>query len=492
VDIGDVPAFDEDLEGWLDHHFPATDLNGITLRISGFGDPYHENPVYAARYTERRERVERRFNVNLDFSNDDIVAIAGGWSDVPDAVVASIAAGDPLVHLFRGNAGYWFPSLANGGHLRDMDATIRSRLPGAYFNYIGESATGRAYGFMTGPAYAWNILAYNRDLIRSVGMEYTPSEMFIQGRWSYDDFYEYLAELNSRLPAEVTPLGAHQNWLKRFLVFSNGGYIVNPRTRIPGHLNDNTMTALNFMARLVEDGLFLQPGFVAPEPEGTSPFPTGHMSWAAAFVGGSHADLFRDGLVAIGSAAPWDFGWIGENFEFGVVPPPWGPDINFPGNWRDLKTHTPYQSVFNDGSSIMLVNGTPDAVTPDVYINMVFTWYENDAERLVDNMTGNMSPDGVMSLGSSQYLFTDTDVMLWEWYASNSVFEIMDGSNYWTLPVQQAWLNSLGGMTDFRTSFEAIMPHLVWAQYDAGIILRENIPDHLWVLAAEYGAGLEE
>ncbi|MCL2284773.1 MAG: hypothetical protein FWC32_00240, partial [Firmicutes bacterium] len=216
--------FDSDLEGFLDYHFPATDLGGITLRWVGFGNPYHYNEVNAARYQERRERVERRFNVNLEFiEGDDIVAIAGAWGDVPDVMVASIAAGDPIAHLWRGNAGYWFPVLANGGHLRSMDSYLRANLPASFYSYLGESATGVAYGFNFGPAYAWNIFTYNRDMIRGVGMEMTPSEMFMAGRWSLEDFYEYVVQLNALLPAEVTAVGMHENWWMRMAVYANGG-----------------------------------------------------------------------------------------------------------------------------------------------------------------------------------------------------------------------------------------------------------------------------
>ena len=491
----DVPAvapdFDEDMMGFLDYHFPATDLGGITLRWVGFGNPYDDNEVYAARASERRARVEERFNVTLEFiENDDIVAIAGGWGDVPDVMMASVAAGNPIAHLFRGNAGYWFPTLANNGYLVSMDSALRTRLPWSFFEYFGESTDGIAYGFNYQPAYSWNIMTYNRDMLRRVGMEMMPSDMFREGRWSLDDFYEYLVELNALLPDDVYALGIHQSWWKRMAVFANGGYIVNPRTRVPGLLMEETLEPLVFLQRLVQEGLFIQPGWIPADADPPPAIEGGFWSWGPAMIGGSHTDLFADERSAIASLAPWDFGWVGERFEFGIVPPPWGSNVTFPGDWRDLKTHTPYKSQFNDATANMIIRGTPDVVTPDVFINMIFTWYEGRALNLVNIHDDLAETGGILRLGSSQYLFTPGDVELWEWYASNSVFEIMDGSNYWILPMSEAWLNTLGGTRDFRSTFEAVMPNLVWAMYDANILRRENIPADMWALAEEFGANI--
>ena len=483
ADLAGGPDF-SDLEAWLDYHFPATDLGGITLRVNGFGNPYHENPVYAARYQERRERVERRFNVNLEFL-EDIVAVAGAWGDVPDVIMASVAAGDPLVHLFRGNTGYWFPSLANGGYLVNMDAYVRANFPSNYYYSVGEAGDGTIYGFSNTPPYAWNVMVYNRDMIRAIGMEYTPSEMFMAGRWSLDDFYEYLVELNRLLPAETIPLGMHPQWWWRMATYANGGYILNPRTSAPGLLLDETLEPLDFLQRLVQDGLFQQPTFFSEE-DGSS-IPGGNWSWGDQFIGGSWGDLFREGRFAISNSAPWGFEDLGTHFEFGIIPPPWGSNVTFPGDWRDLKTHTPYKSVFNDATTAMMVRGTPEIVTPEVFVNILYTFYTDDGLRLIENRE-LLGEGGILRLNSSNHLFTPEDVALWEWYASNSTWEGMDSGGFWDISVHNAWLNTLGGTGDFRSAFEAIMPSMVWRLYDFGRLQRENIPEAMWIQASEFGA----
>jgi len=485
--------FDADLDGFLDQYFPATDLGGITLRWVGFGSPDHYNETYATRWTAAKERVEQRFNVNLEFiENDDIVAIAGAWGDVPDVMIASIVAGDPIANLWRGNAGYWFPLLANNGHLRSMDSYLRANVPEGFFAFLGESATGTAYGFNWSPAYSWNIFTYNRDMIRGVGMEMTPSEMFVAGRWSLEDFYEYVVELNSLLPSDVTPVGMHENWWKRLAIYANGGYILNPRTSVPGLLHEESLEPLRMLQRLVQEGLYLQPGWHGADEDPAPHVPEGMWSWAPRFIGGSHMELFRNGNVAISSMAPWDFQTTSTYFEFGIVPPPWGSNVTFPGDWRDLKTHTPYTSVFNDASTNMIIQGTPDVVTSEVFFNMVFTWYAHNRGHLVRLVEmRDYEGDGILRLGSSQYLFTQLDEELWEWYASNPTWEGMDSGGYWLPSQNDAWRNTLGSGGDFRAAFEAAMPQLIWNLYDFGRIQRENIPAEMWTLAEEFGAGIE-
>jgi len=494
-DVATAPDI-SDFDAFLDWYFPATDLGGITLRWAGFGNPYDDNPVYAARNQASRERVESRFNVTLEFLENDSIEVATGatWGTVPDAIIASIAAGDPVTHLFWGNGAYWFPTLANGGYLRNMDSFVRNNFPLAYWEFVGQAADGTVYGFMDMPPYAWNIFVYNRDLIRSVGMDMTPSEMFVAGRWSLDDFYNYLVELNALLPDDVTAFGPHPTWFKRMATFANGGYIVNPHTHVPGLLLEETLEPLRLFQRLVQDGLFLQPGFMTHD-EG-SPFPGGHFTWGAAFIGGSHDELFRSGRVAIANSAPWGFEGSGENFEFGVVPPPWGSNVTFPasGDWRDLKSQTAYNSVFNDANAAMILQGTPDVVTPEVFANMVMTWRGPDAAGLLveqrELLAQGFQGEIIRSLNSSQHLFTALDVEIWEWYANNSTWENMDGVGL-PLAYSDIWLNSLGSGADFRAGFESIMPEIVWTMYDNGTLLRENIPAAMWAQAEEFGANVD-
>jgi hypothetical protein len=308
-----------------------------------------------------------------------------------------------------------------------------------------------------------------------------------------DDFYDYLVRLNQLLPADVTPLGIHHQWWWRLASYANGGYILNPRTRVPGFLMNETLEVLDLLQRLLQEGLYLQPGWISTE-EGSPVPPDGHWSFGAQFIGGSHFDIFRDEMVAITSLAPWDFHSIGNYFEFGLVPPPWGSNVTFPGDWRDLKTHTPYRSVFNDATTAMIVRGTPDVVTPEVFMNMVFTWYENRANQLI-NIQAELAAgtgDGIRALHQSQYLFTQADIDIWEWYANNSTWEAMDGGGFWSNQMQNAWLNTLGGTGDFRSAFEAVMPQTVWQLYDMGLLLRQNIPDAMWTQAAEFGASVDE
>ena len=473
---------------FLDYHFPAADLGGITIRVGlGFGNPYHENEVEAARDQAARERIESRFNVVLDYSNRDVGAHAGGWGEVPEWISAGVAAGDPPIHIMHDNAGYWLQQLAQSGDVVNMDSFVRANFPLAWFNYV-TTFNGQSFGFMRGAPYQWRTMVYNRPMIRASGIQYTPQEMFIQGRWSLDDAYDYLVELQSLLGPDIVPIAMHQNWWLRYGSYANGSWIVDPNTNFPGFLREETLEPLRWLTRLVQDGLWVQPGFME-YPD--SPFETGHWSFGAAFIG----DLgrrFMDGEIAISNRAPWGFEELSTYFEFGIIPPPWGSNVQFPasGDWRDLKTHSNYRSLFNDANASFMIVGTPAALTPEVLAAMSFTFDLEAAERLViaraQMEAGITNP--ILELGSSAHLFTDLDVEIWQWYASNPVWEGMDSVGLWLNEVQGALLNSAGGMFDWRTGFEAVYPRLIWHLMDFGTLLPENVPAEWLTLAQEFGA----
>ena len=491
----------EDPIPFLDHYFPATDLGGITLRIgrAGFPNPYHDNPVYAERGQRSRELVESRFNVTLDFTNR-LEGVA--WSDVPGFIAASISAGDHALHMHAGfSMGYWFAVLARQGLLVDLDEVVRANFPPAWYDYAGEWR-GRIYGFMRGPVYPWQVMLYNRDLIRAAGMAYTPSEMFRQGRWSFTDFHNYLRELDALLPDDVYPFGmSHNNQWMRIGVYAAGGYIVNPRTNVPGITHPGTIEALTLLQTFVAEGLYWQPGFMPPPPEGTSPLPYGHWSWANMFLPGgmSPGELFRNSLVAISSAAPGQFAEIGQYFEFGFMPPPWGSAVQWPasGDWRDLRDDPNYNAHFHSASGSILMAGGDPRLTAEVFVNFIFTAFAvqgyNSAVPFVEARYRFLEGlPHIVVPSHMEHLFTDEDRELYQWWAGNNPrFEGMDNVSVWIPAYNDAWLNTLGDPSrDFFVSMNAVLPELTWSLFDRGWIYPGDVPPDIWALAQEFGAGI--
>lgn len=481
----------DNLEPFLDRHFPAVDLGGITLGFSGLGNADTDNPEYAARYAPRRAMVEERFNITMDFSHHSITDHAA-WTDVPDFLIASVAAGNPVTNFFSGSAGYWYRALANHDAVVDMTEWFHENLPRHWFAYIGEHR-GRAHGFNTGN-YSWLFLSYNRDLVRGSGIQYTPQEMFLQGRWSWDDFHDYFMELRTLLPDEIEMIGMHLSHWKRMGTMSNGTWILHPATNIPGMLDEAYIDFANFTQRLVQDRLWRAPGFIEYGMAAGVP-PEGQWSFVETWMENpmSHGAMFQYGYLVMTSRHPWNVYSDAARFENGMVPFPWGPRVSWPasGDWRDLKTANPglYNSPTHDTSNTTLLVGTPDVVTPEVFIAIMATWRPEMARDLVIDMERQAQglPARYATPGGMNDFWTDMDRDIYQWYASHPVWEPMDAIGFWTHQgaYNRLWQGTLWLGGDFRPVFESVVGGIILGLMDTGMINEVDVPAHLMPFVQE-------
>ncbi|MCL2015456.1 MAG: extracellular solute-binding protein [Defluviitaleaceae bacterium] len=461
-------------------HFPGTDLGGIVVRTNGFDNPEHENPVVAAQAAAARDYVEAKFNVTLEFD-----VLAGlDWNAVPDIVTASVAAGDPIVHIFgSANAGYWVPAMGNQGILVEGGQWIRDNFPRSWWEYTGEHM-GRTYGFMTGPNYSWGILAFNTQLIMQAGMDRTPQEMFMDGEWHLDDFYAYLAQLRTLLPPEVYVIAMHPNNWQRGAAYANGGYFKNPRTHAPGYLDEAFLQPARTFQALVQNGIHMPSVFLTEEDVG---IPGGLWSFGAAM--GNPMGEFEAGNMAMAFANTWNFGAISANFEFGVVPFPWGDNVTFPasGDWREIFDHPNFNSFSNDASTTVLIQGLPSAITHEVAANMIFSFYDYRGIRLIEarELLAQGLPE-VTIPGGFNDLWTDLDREIFQLHASNPIWEPLDSVGT-PLAFTVAWQNALGSGADISTALSAIIGEDVWAMFNAGTIDLADVPESVRIQAEEFG-----
>ena len=468
-------------------HFPPVDLGGIVVRTNGLENPDHPDnaPAFAADAQARRDHVEEKFNITMEFD-----ALAGlDWNAIPDIVTASVAAGDPIVHIFAGaNAGYWIPQMASNGILVEGSDWIPQNFPPSWWQYVGEHMGG-VYGFMTNPNTAWAILAFNTQLILQAGMDRTPQEMFIDGEWHLDDFYAYMSQLNTLLPDGVYTIGMHPTNWQRGAAFANGGFFKHPRTHAPGYLEEAFLQPARTMQQLIQSGIHMQPVFLN-YPDDTA-IVGGFWSFGGAAM--NPMGEFINGNLAVVFANNWNFGEIAANFEFGVVPFPWGDNVTFPasGDWRDLKTENPaYNSFSNDASAHVLVQGSPAGLTHETMANIIFSFWPGAALNIIEarELTAQGLP-APSTAGGLNELWTDLDREIYNWYAANPIWEPLDGAATPTA-VYLAWFNALGSGADLMTSFAAVIGEDVWSMYNAGLITWDDVPESVRLQAEEFGAVL--
>jgi len=476
-------GFPEEWEDWAENfelfnnHFIPQDLGGITLRINAVDPETLEDEAAREEMTARRDWVQQSFNITLEFD-----AIAGiEWSDVPDQVIASVVAGDPIVHLFRAtNANTWLPALARADVLIPDNGWIQQNFPPNWWAGAGE-VDGTIFGFESEFPFAANMaLVYNRALIQQAGMQYTPSEMFMQGRWSHEDFYEYLSELATLLPADVVPLAAPFNQLGLGFTFANGHTIKNPTTGLPTYLEEPFLEVVRLMQRLGQSNLMQLPGFNAE---------AGVWSQAADFFPPA-VPRFQAQESAMTVIQRWQFYGTSAHVEFGFVPYPWGSNVQWPasGDWRDLANNG-YASFMNDANMFTVVRGTPGGVTHELAASIVFSYQLHNNARLA-MIAFAEGEDNPVAAPNRQFLFEETDSELWQWYSDNAAIEVSGRmgipGTFWA-----SVMEAIGTNTDIRPNLEAVLGEDIWTMVDRGLLAQEDIPASMWQLAEEFNARME-
>ncbi|NLO83575.1 MAG: extracellular solute-binding protein [Clostridiales bacterium] len=450
--------------------FPGADLGGVTLKVWGFPNPETVDEAEKEKWSERLKAVEEKFNCKLDFSGLEGV----GWNDVPQTIISSVAAGDPVID-FGDMSRYYISSLVTNDAILDMTEVVKNyNLPKAYWE--GGCQWGdKIIGFSRGPMLPWSSLVYRRDIIQEVGMEKTPGEMFVEGKWSLDDFYSYCKELQSRLPEGTYVLGIHAlNWA-RGAAFANGAYMMDAKTYHPGYLSDGFIEIVEFFQKLVQEGIAVNATEVTRD-DGT----TGY-DWNPAQQG------FDEGKIVITHGDNWNFdGWAAQ-FDFGVVPFPWGSNVTLedPNDYRTLSDN--YTNYYKDNGVFVVVKGGEKKATPEQYMNLLFSYWTEMAELLQENREREAKGEPITWEGKGAYRWfsTDLDAELWDWYIGRYKFDPLDTTTQSSVFFRALYkVCSVGGSP--RAEFEAIVGEDIFAMIEAGLIKEEELPDDLKQKVAEF------
>lgn len=433
--------------------FPGADLKGVTIKVQGLQNPETADEAKKDTWRKRKEEVEKKFNVKLEFDATKGI----DWNDVPAKVVASVAAGDPLFDV--GNVSrYYISDLMNGNAIMDLSKPVADyKFPKVYYEDLCQFQ-GKTIAFQSNPTFAFNIMVYNRDLIKQAGMEKLPEEMFKEGKWSYDDFYNYLTQLRSKLPKEVNMLGMHALTWGEMVGYANGGYLLNPKTYIPEYNKEPMIQAVQFMQKLVQNKLAVNATQVTRD-DGT----TGY-DWNKVTQGN------MDGKLVFWSAAPWDFPGYTGKFDWGIVPPPYGPQVTVKNN--DYKTlSSNYRSFVPDAGMWVVPNTSKPKATPEQYMNLIFSYDKDAGEQFLINREKEAKGEPITSrdAGKLRDFTSELNVELWDWYQTRTKFEPMNSSEPAPKPFRTLYkvcaLN-----VDPRAEFDAIIGEDLYGLIEAKLV----------------------
>lgn len=430
--------------------FPKGDLKGATIKmlnVAGGGDPNTEGmeELEKSDLEAKLKRMEEKYNCKYEWAH-----LAVEWAEIPNEVIKSVAAGQPLADFFEGSR-MWLPQLAANDVVVDLTEVLKAK-PYAETKYVENvSWLGKKYGIGTG--VGGEGLIYNRKMIMDAGMEKTPSELFRDGKWGYDDFYNYCVELKSKLKKDEYPFYVAPYYWALFATAANGAELV----KTDGTVNiasQPVIEVMEFLQKMVDANL-VRPANV--DDKGEPDY------W------GTPSATFDAGIeVAMAHRASWQAAGLVDKVDFGFVPYPWGPQVKVTGDYTTIPEN--YKTTFYDAGAKMMLKGAEKkgdlGIMLDMYMDLVeFAFIVKDAENLKKGEIYSNSAQG-----EPRWFNNDLDVELFDWSLSRERFEPVASVNSLT-GTEKVMTDIINEKKAVRSSLEAQLQVAQAAMKDAGYVV---------------------
>ena len=310
---------------------PKYDLQGMTVKVRlwDFPNPYdaETDPVNVEKYLPIFEAAKANYNCEFEFYSPTVE-----YDDFTKEWLQSIASGSPCWHITNNFSAMWLIAMTANDGLVDISKALETIEMPELFKKTAAVGDG-VYGFVTG-YQGTEGLVYNRDMIDEAGMEYTPTEMFMQAKWSYDDFYDYMVELQSKLPEGTYAFFIDPNYWNIFASAANGTAAVSNDLELT-MTSEAYIETMEFLQKLWQAGVCRMPNVT----ESGS-----YDNW------GTPAATFDKGVeVAMTHRAGWQYGGLNSNgINWGFVPYPWGSNVTLgvEGDYTTLSDT--YKAAFYD------------------------------------------------------------------------------------------------------------------------------------------------
>lgn len=391
--------------------FTPHDLGGIELTALNTGvDPEGESLQAEDKAEEKAEvqanldRIQAKYNVKIKFTK-----VSAEWDDIPNELVKSIASGQPLADMFGGYR-VWLPQLVANDALVDTTEALKDSTYAAKYK---ETSTWLNKNWGVGTGVGGEGLLYNRKMIKDVGMEKTPTEMFMEGKWSFDDFYNYCVELKSKLKADEYPLYIDPYYWVLYTTASNGIQIVDGEGKL--HFTDDAFVESMEALQKLKDANLLRPSNV--NAEGKADY------WT------TPSETFDAGKeVAMTHRAAWQADGLKGKVDFGMVGYPWGANVTVTPNAEDpsqtyKSLSDSYASTYFDGMCKWFVKGAEQKGKLSDIMDMWLDW-DNQAFMVKDYNT--LAAGGELvnkDAGKPRWFNDEKDIEVYDFLLTRERFE---------------------------------------------------------------------
>lgn len=349
-------------------------------------------------WLDSKAAVEEKYNIKLEAVT---VAVADGSNEY-DEIVKAVASGEPVADLMSIGRDFLAQMVANDC-IEDMSDVIDSyKFASRYINH--GKWLGKYWGVGEYNVGACRTVTYDRDLIDQAGMEKNPTQMFMDGKWSYADFKQYLVDLKAKLPEGIYPVGFHPYHWAIFGAAANGVTIVDENGKLD-MTSDAFIEAMDFYKELLNEGLAKPCTFDKD----------GNAVWSYTL----------STEVAMTLQEDWQL--EGNTCNWGVTLMPWGSNVTASGDYTTLSDN--YHASYNNGGLLVVSKGAAErtGIPKDVLLQIAWD-YHNADNRLQymkdlydDEQNGSTTYNAYEGMARS--FQTPEDITLYDWMFGRAKFD---------------------------------------------------------------------
>ncbi|MBR4235088.1 MAG: extracellular solute-binding protein [Clostridia bacterium] len=445
------------------------DLQGMTVKVRlwDFPNPYSEDTdkVNIDKYLPIFEAAKAKYNCDFAFYSPTVE-----YDEFTTEWLQSIASGSPAWHITNNFSGMWIITMAANDGLVDISKALDTIKIPEGLKHIATSGDA-VYGFTTGYPGTEG-LVYNKAMIEEAGMEYTPTEMFLNGTWSYDDFYNYLVELQSKLPEGDYAFFIDPNYWSIFASTANGTMPISDTLELT-MTSDAYIETMEFLQKLFNAGVCRMPNVT----ENGS-----YDNW------GTPSATFDQGVeVAMTHRAGWQFGGLNNNgIDWGFAPYPWGSNVTIENNdYHTLSDN--YRAAFYDygcmGTILSGVENDFPGIDKDylteALVNLTYDLFvSEESQASLAAKADGAEEEGEINMGAFNY---EEDAIIFNWLSERVIFnnyvsfgnaDMLDCTyndhekiNWFGNAIRYAVYDNLS----MRAVLEAIAPQIEADLVDAGV-----------------------
>lgn len=430
------------------------DFGGQTVRVWGNGFDQLLKEDEDLKYAEAKAKIEEKYNIVLE----PITLDGYDGTNETQLLLSSVASGEPAADIVVLNVGSFLGCVMNNLLLDITEYKDEYKVGSAYLDAM--TWNGKCYGISYDDVGSCWVMVYDRDYLKQIGMEKTPTEMFMEGKWDYENFKSYLADMKSKLPEGVYPIGAYPfHWAT--MAGAANGY---PTLDSNGHLaykDEPFIEAIQLYRDLQTTGL-AAPAKPVVKDDGS----TGYQ----------FAYRYDDESIVLARAEQWEFGYI--SYDFGIVPYPWGSNVTCDGDYKTLSDNYKVAFTYWGGISVLDAAVERTGIPGNILTKIAQDYQEliNDKSWMHDayEKEQNGEKDVIFSAspGAAGSFTTQEDIEINDWMHSRFEYDWGWGAD--SAELMSAWdcfRDIYGPGNDIRATLESYYNEAAAKMKDAGLSL---------------------